>query len=134
MIVKRLRFFGQAATHACDARCDKAWGINGRPSIPAREDRARSANPDDYAYLADDELGIAPADPGSYEGGHAKPRHARSPDDVNKWCMRECERAWKSPPGHPDAPPDLPDFTTRLYNIAPHKRPVVATSTKKEIP
>jgi len=122
MIVKSITFAGQAATHVCDGRCDKAWGINSRPSIPSRAERNKMANPDDYAYLADDELETAPADPGSYEGGHAKPRDARGPDDINKWCVRECERAWMSPPGQPDAVPDLPDFSARLYNIAPHRR------------
>lgn len=122
MIVKPLNFAGQQATHACDGRCDKAWGINKRPSIPSRADRDAQENPDDYAYLSDDELGTAPIHPGTTEGPHAKPVNARGPDDINKWCVRECERAWLSPPGHPDAPPKLPDFSARLYNIAPHKR------------
>lgn len=122
MIVKRLSFFGQSTTHACDGRCDKAWGINSRPSVPSRAERLAQENPDDYAFLADDELGTAPIDPGTYEGGNAKPRGARGPDDINKWCVRECERAWMSPRGQPDAAPELPDFSTRLHNIAPRKR------------
>lgn len=122
MIVKRITFAGQPATHACDGRCDKAWGINTRPSVPARAERGKLENPDDYAYLADDELGTAPIDPGSYEGGCAKPIGAAGPEDINKWCVRECERAWMSPAGHPDATPELPDFSARLYNIAPHRR------------
>jgi hypothetical protein len=77
---------------------------------------------DDYAYLADDELDEAPVDPGTYEGNHAKPIDAKGPDDINKWCVRECERGWMSPPGRPDAVPDLPDFSARFYNVAPHRR------------
>lgn len=82
MITKTITFCGQKATHACDGRCDKAWGHNSRPTVPAR----------------------------------------KGPDDINKWRVRECERAWISPPGHPDAPPVMPDFSVRLYNIAPHRR------------
>jgi hypothetical protein len=116
MIVKRLTFAGQAATHACDGKCNKAWGINHRPSVQISDDE------DDYAYLSDAELGEAPIDPGTYDGGHAKPRGAKGPEDINKWCMRECERNWMSDPGKPDAPPALPDFSVRVYNKAPHRR------------
>jgi hypothetical protein len=122
VIVKRLSFAGQAATHACDGRCDKAWGINSRPSAPSRGERRHAADPDDYAFLADDELGTAPVNPGTYEGGDAKPVDAKGPDDINKWCVRECERAWISSPGQPDAAPELPDFSARHYNVAPHRR------------
>jgi hypothetical protein len=123
MIVKRLIFFGRSATHACDGRCDKAWGINSRPTVPTRKElHSGTADPDDYAFLADDELGTAPIDPGTYEGEHAKPRVASGPDDINKWCVRECERAWMSDPGHPDAAPELPDFSGRHYNKPPHRR------------
>lgn len=117
MIVKSLIFFGQPATHACDGKCSKAWGRNGgRPRVQIGD------HVDDYAYLADDELGEAPVDPGTYEGDHAKPAHAKGPDDINKWCVRECERSWMNPPGRPDAVPELPDFSGRFYNIAPHRR------------
>lgn len=117
MIIKRLTFAGQAATHACDGKCNKAWGRNGgRPNVQI------SGNEDDYAYLADGEIDEAPIDPGTYEGGHTKPLAAEGPDDINKWCLRECERAWISPPGKPDATPELPDFSVRFYNKAPHRR------------
>ena len=116
MIVKRIRFFGQAATHACDGNCRKAWGHNGRPEVKLSDDV------DDFAYLADYELGDAPAVSGITEGGENKPLDARGPDDINKWCVRECERAWLSPPGNPDAEPKLPDFSVRFYNKAPHRR------------
>lgn len=116
MIKKHLIFFGQAATHACDGRCNKAWGHNSRPTVQLSDDV------DDFAYLADDELGEAPKDPGTYEGDDAKPIAARRPDDVNRWCVRECERAWISPPKEPDAVPDLPNFSVRFYNKPPHQR------------
>ena len=116
MIKKGIIFFGRSVTHACDGKCNKAWGRNSRPTAQL------SDNEDDFAYLADDELGEAPIDPGTYEGRDGKPVGAEGPDDVNKWCVRECERAWMSPHGKPDAEPDLPDFSARLYNIRPHRR------------
>jgi len=121
MIVKYLTFFGRNATHACDGKCRKAWGRNGgRPTIQLSDDE------NDWAYLADDELGDAPIDPGTREGNDAKPLKVRGPDDINRWCVRECERAWMSPygdeEGQPNAAPDLPDFTGRFYNKAPHRR------------
>ena len=122
MIVKRLIFFGRQATHACDGRCDKAWGMNSRATVPSRAERNKAADPDDFAYLADDELGTAPAVTGITEGGQNKPIDAQGPADINKWCVRECERAWISPPGRPDATPELPDFSVRFYNKAPHRR------------
>jgi len=117
MIIKRLTYFGKIATHACDGKCHKAWGNNSRPDVQV------STRKNDFAFLADDELGEAPEDPGTYEGGHAKPIGATGPDDINKWCLRECERAWLSSPGEPDAQPDLPDLSVRFYNKAPHRRP-----------
>lgn len=116
MIKKSITFFGRGATHACDGRCDKAWGHNNRSRVQL------SDNVDDYAYLADDELGNAPEDLGPYEGGDSKPISASGPNDINKWCVRQCERAWMSPPDMPDAAPELPDYSVRFYNIAPHRR------------
>lgn len=115
MIVKAITFCGQPAVHACDAKCSKAWGRNARPRVSLSED-----DPDDYAFLADHELGDAPADPGTTEGGHGKPLAARGPGDVNKWCVRECERHFFGRPGDAVA---LPDWSQRLYNIHPHTRP-----------
>jgi hypothetical protein len=91
---------------ACDARCDKAWGINLRPRV------VLSAEPGDSAFLTDGELGEAPADPGTYEGGHGKPR--RPQDRLNKWCFRECERCAEAPTLDDIS---LPDFSVRLYNM-----------------
>lgn len=108
---KSIVFFGQTATVACDGKCEKAWGINSRPKHYFVDEEK---DPDDYEFLADGELARAPRDPGTYEGGHAKP----SPDaeKLNKWCVRECERCWMSEPGRPDATPQLRDFSKRLAN------------------
>ena len=67
---------------ACDGKCHKAWGINNRPKRQLSEDE------DDYEYLSDNELGEAPENPGTYEGGQGK-----NPKSLNKWCARECERS-----------------------------------------
>ena len=99
-------YFGKHIQVACDRNCGKAWGINNRPRVHLSDD------PDDWAYLTDDELGEAPVDPGTYEGQHGKPL---SPDDFpNKWCVRECERSEK---GRPDDGIGLFDFSIRLYNM-----------------
>jgi len=66
----------------CDMKCDKAFGINNRPKKQLSDDD------DDYYFLPDSEVGIAPDDPGTYEGGFGK-----SPLSANKWCYRECERS-----------------------------------------
>ena len=86
-----ITYFGHPMKVACDRHCNKAWGINNRPRVQLSEGE------DDYAYLADSELGDAPFNPGTYEGGDAKPD---SPDEFpNKWCVRECERCASSAPG-----------------------------------
>jgi len=64
---KMIVFCEQPAKVACDANCEKAWGSNSRPKIML------SKMVDDYAWLSDLELGLAPIDPGTYEGGCAKP-------------------------------------------------------------
>lgn len=104
MYAKTIIWFGKAHTLACDGKCNKAWGVNNRPKISFDEN-----DPDDVAYLADDELGEAPADPGTYEGGHAKPD---SPREQNKWCARECERSRVFL--QLDKP--LPNYSGRVYN------------------
>jgi hypothetical protein len=94
----------------CDGNCRKAWGINHRPKIEFSD-----VDPDDYAFLPDSEVGEAPADPGTYEGGHAKPRHDAGPNRQNKWCLRECERSISLAPGEAFRLPN--DFLTRVYNM-----------------
>lgn len=108
---KDITFCGQPAKIACDGNCGKAWGLNSRPRI------GLSSNVDDYAWLADDELGEAPADPGTHEGGHIKPSSVRRPEDMNKWCARECERCVMSSPGQSKEPLALRDFSRRVYNL-----------------
>ena len=108
MIARQITYFGQQAVVACDARCDKAWGIRGRPRVALSDDE------DDYAYLADGELGEASADPGDYEGGHAKPIHPG--ERLNKWCVRACERCAMSKAGKATEVIETPDFSNRFLN------------------
>jgi hypothetical protein len=103
MPTRLITYFGKTVVVGCDGKCDKAWGINNRPSVQI------SADDDDYAFLADDELGTAPENPGTYEGGYGK-----DPLSLNKWCVRECERHAICEV-HED--PKLPDYSKRLYNI-----------------
>lgn len=110
LYVKGMVNSGQPMSFACDHKCHKAWGITHRPR------RQLSENPDDFVYLADDEIPtFAPADPETYEGGDGKP----APEDTkpNKWCVRQCERGWISPRGYPDATPVLRDFVHPKPNI-----------------
>lgn len=108
MIAKAIKYFGNDVILTCDAQCQKAWGISCRPKIEL------SDNDDDYAFLSDDELGIAPIDPGTYEGGHAKPQ---DPEEwLNKWCAHECERSVMAQPSKGYT---LPDFSKRVANVAP---------------
>lgn len=102
---KEIVFCGQTVKVACDEKCNKAWGINSRPSIQLSNDV------DDNCYLSDNELGEAPADPGTYEGDCAKPdcREAM----MNKWCVRECERCRMVDLGEKI---ELRDFSKRVYN------------------
>ncbi len=103
-----ITYFGQPARVNCDRNCSKAWGINNRPKVQL------SADEDDYAYLSDDELGIAPIDPGTYEGGIANPL---SPDEFpTKWCVRECERSNMSRPGKWNQSLPVRDFSKRMLN------------------
>ena len=109
-----ITYFGEKTKVNCDRKCGKAWGIQNRPKEQLSDD------PDDYAFLADGELGEAPGDPGTYEGGHYKPS---SPDEFpNKWCVRECERCSISAPGEFARPLEIKDFSVRDYN-QPLKHP-----------
>lgn len=98
---KRVMFGGQPVLLRCDGRCDKAFGISGRPH------RQLSDDPDDYVFLADDAVGVAPP-PGETadlsEGEDLKPSAVplTDPSRMNKWCARACERA-----GLNDEPPDM---------------------------
>lgn len=105
MHTKTITFMGQPAVLACDGNCAKAWGIQCRPS-----EQLDPNDDDDIAYLADGELGDAPADPGTYEGGHGKPA---GPHDMNKWCARQCERSDMAPTV---GTVRLHDYSRRLLN------------------
>lgn len=82
-IAKRIKFCGADVLLVCDAKCEKAWGMNHRP----RENE----NEEDSPYMKDERLGIAPINPGTSEGADFKPVHVS--ERLNKWCARECERA-----------------------------------------
>ena len=107
MLVRHGIFFEQDTILVCDGRCEKAWGINNRLKVQVGQDE------DDTAYLADDELGTAPIDPGTYEGGQGKPRSLEH-RTLSKWCWRECERSRLCRDGEWA---ELPDFSRRLYNV-----------------
>lgn len=104
MHTKQIRWMGHAMVLACDGKCAKAWGISGRPKTSLGSD------PDDVAYLGDDELDDAPAKPRTYEGGHSKPA---GPHAMNKWCARACERSHMA---ESPAKLKMPDWTRRVLN------------------
>lgn len=104
-----ITYFGQPAKVCCDGKCEKAWGINNRTRDQL------SNKEDDYAWLSDDELGIAPINPGTYEGSDAKPLSVM--EFPNKWCVRECERCTMSKPCEFDKPLEVRSFAQRFYNI-----------------
>lgn len=112
MFQKDIICFGNKIKIACDGKCEKAWGISNRPKIILDEN-----DEDDFAYLSDDELGIAPEDPGTYEGGFGKPE--ANEEKLNKWCYRECERCSKIEHGE-NIQSNLNDFSKRVYNIEKH--------------
>lgn len=108
-----ITYFGKPTRVKCDRKCNKAWGINNRPSLQLSDDE------DDIVWLSDEELGEAPTDPGTYEGGDAKPL---SPDHFpNRWCVRECERCEKSNPDEHGLPLVLKDWSKRVFNISQSK-------------
>lgn len=112
VLVKAILFGGVRTTLACDGGCRKAFGVSRRPRVRLSDD------PDDYAFLADPEVGEAPTDPGTYEGGCGKPTDYADPRRQNRWCVRECERSELIEQG----PVVLPDYSRRLYN-QPWKHP-----------
>lgn len=115
MIKKEIMWGGQRVTAVCDGKCHKAWGHNGRPKVYLGDE---DEDPDNYYYLPDHELGEAPADPGTYEGGHGKPQD--DADLMNKWCVRECERSGSFGHAYGGVPKDYPpsDFSDRVYNCS----------------
>jgi len=107
MLEKEITYFRQKTKVICDGKCEKAWGINNRP-----QHQLDINNEDDYVFLSDDELGIAPVDPGTYECDCAKPSFAT--ERLNKWCCRECERSSVGKEGEELI---AKDFSIRVYNI-----------------
>ncbi len=110
------RWFGRTVLATCDLRCEKAWGVNGRNAPDTTVELDLGGDEDDIVYLADHETGEAPRDPGTYEGGCAKPFH---PDRHNRWCLRECERCEIVEAGEPIV---VRDYSKRHYN-QPSKHP-----------
>lgn len=104
---KNVIYFGKKVKIFCDGKCEKAWGINGRPKIQLDEN-----NDDDFVYLSDNELGIAPEEPGTYEGVDTKP--LSNEEKLNRWCCRECERCGMTDINIPIEPKN---FNKRVYNI-----------------
>lgn len=132
MIAKAIVMYGKPCILCCDGKCGKAWGINNRPLIYLGDPDLKVygegftdhrmpdiglENEDDYVHLADGELGTAPDDPGTYEGGEAKP--TSSDERLNKWCVRECERRVIVDDNEEF---ELPDYSKRQYNCFPHVR------------
>lgn len=109
MLKKEIIYFGQKAIVACDGKCEKAWGSNNRTK------RQLSDDEDNWVWLSDNELGLAPRETETYEGGEGKPRNRT--EKLNKWCVRECERCYMSNPNEFDKSIVLKDFDERIYNI-----------------
>ena len=105
---KIITYFGQPMKVKCDEKCNKAWGVSQRPSESLSDDE------DNIVFLSDDELGLAPIDPRTYEGGEGKPVFPY--EKPNKWCVRECERCAKSELGKYNDPLEIDDFSKRIYN------------------
>jgi hypothetical protein len=105
--LKPIVYFGQDVVLICDGKCNKAWGRNSRPKHYFSDD------PDDYAYVPDQDLGEAPDDPGTYEGNHGKPTMSAH-GYLNKWCARECERSEIVKDGEEF---ELEDFSKPLPNM-----------------
>jgi len=119
---KLVVYAGAPMRVACDGVCGKAWGIQLRPRVQAG---------DGIAWLSDADLGEAPADPGTYEGDQGKPMRVTGPQDLNRWCVRQCERCVGTPYGEPDAPLALRDFSQRAW--AWHELVVAAEEAEGEV-
>lgn len=84
MYTKEVVYCGKTVIVTCDGKCEKAWGMHSRPKV--------ILDNDEIEFLTDEELGTAPKNPGTYEGVDGKPLNAKSGADMNRWCVRECER------------------------------------------
>ena len=101
-----INYMGNSCVVACDGQCHKAFGIQERPRL-----NFDPADADDHALFSDQELGLAPERPMSFEGGEGKP--ILIGDVLNKWCVRQCERSQLE---DIDNIIVLPDFSKRIYN------------------
>lgn len=82
MLKKKIVFFGNTCYACCDGNCAKAWGICARPTV-------KEGNT--IFMVSDTMFDKAPDDPGTYEGCDGKPE-IKGSQDMNKWCVRQCER------------------------------------------
>jgi len=103
MIASIIQWFSKESILLCDARCNKAWGIENRPR------RQLSLEEDDFVYFSDDELGDAPEDPGTTEKGQSKPTNVN--ERLNQWCCWECERSFTVLHGQENKHFALPDLS-----------------------
>ena len=117
---KEILYCGRKQITGCDGKCQKAWGMNSRPT---RELSTTDIN--DYIFEKDSVLERAPNDPGTSEGDHGKPwgdQHIK----LNKWCVRECERSATVPVGEDLIIPDLenpePNILARRRTVTIHRR------------
>lgn len=106
---KHITYCSRKAILYCDGNCDKAWGKSSRPKIQLDENDI-----DDYYFLADSELDIAPEDPRTYEGFEMVGKPKNEADKLNKWCARECERS--SINDLLSKGIEVKDFSKRYYN------------------
>ena len=104
---KVITYCGRKRLLVCDGKCDKAWGVQSRPKIQLSEDE------NDYCFLADDELEIAPEDPLTYEGLDMEGKPQSEEEKMNRWCARECER---SSINDLLGEIEIKDFSKRRYN------------------
>lgn len=139
VLITRGLYFGGDMIMVCDRQCDKAWGeIRPRVYVQDPEQKVYGYDEnnedwemypdnevldiDNWAYLADSELGIAPDSNGVWEGGDGKPEAPVTKH--NKWCARNCERCemifLKDLPTGESAEGN--DLSKRFYNKAPHTR------------
>jgi hypothetical protein len=68
LLTASILYSGKRCLAVCDRKFNKGWGFNA--DRPQWRD---PPEPDDVIWFADGEAGIAPANPGSYEGGQGKP-------------------------------------------------------------
>lgn len=105
---KVITYCGRKRLLVCDGKCEKAWGVSSRPKIQLSE-----TDENDYCFLADNELGIAPEDPLTYEGFNMEGKPTCDGGEMNRWCARECER---SSINDLLGEIEIKDFSKRRYN------------------